>query len=174
MPYVLILTLDLPGWAMLLGCVMMGVAMAGIGFSVAHDALHGAYSHNPRVNDAIGFSFDLLGASGYMWKITHNVIHHTYTNIHGIDEDLEVSPLLRLSPMAKHHWYQRLQHIYAPFAYGLSTLNWVFVKDYDYFHRRNLGPYLDKKHRGSSSRSWPSRSCFRSPGRSCCRCWCST
>lgn len=146
LPYLAIMLLPISPLAMLGCCAIMGVAMAGIGFSVSHDALHGAYSHNPRVNAAIGFTFDLLGASGYMWKITHNVIHHTYTNIHGIDEDLEVTPLLRLSPVAKHHPWQRFQHLYAPIAYSMSTINWVFVKDFDLFSRKNLGPYLDKKH----------------------------
>src|SRR5690606_26095805 len=80
--------------------ILLGVCMAGIGFSVAHDALHGAYSNNATVNRLLGYTFDLVGANGYMWKITHNVIHHTYTNIDGIDEDLTVSPLLRLSPGA--------------------------------------------------------------------------
>lgn len=145
-PYALVMTNQLPGWAMMLCCVAMGVALAGIGFSVSHDALHGAYSHNPKINALIGYTFDVLGANGYMWKITHNVIHHTYTNIHGIDEDLEVSPLLRLSPMARHHAVQRFQHIYAPLAYAFSTLNWMFWKDFDLFSRKNLGPYLDKKH----------------------------
>ena len=145
-PYALIMSNQLSGWAMMACCVIMGVALAGIGFSVSHDALHGAYSHNPKINAAIGFSFDLLGANGYMWKITHNVIHHTYTNIHGIDEDLEVTPLLRLSPLAKHRPFQRFQHLYAPLAYSMSTLNWVFWKDFDLFSRKNLGPYLNKKH----------------------------
>ena len=79
-------------------CVVMGVALAGIGFAVSHDAIHGAYSTDPRVNRWLGWSFDALGASSYMWKLTHNRIHHTFTNIRGLDEDLEVSPLLRLSP----------------------------------------------------------------------------
>ena len=76
--------------------VVMGVGTAGIGFGISHDALHGAYSSRPWLNRVLGFSFELAGASGYMWKITHNVIHHTYPNVHGLDEDLEVSPLLRL------------------------------------------------------------------------------
>ena len=145
-PYALIMSNQLPGWAMLLGCVVMGVALAGIGFSVSHDALHGAYSDNPKVNAAVGFTFDMLGANGYMWKITHNVIHHTYTNIYPVDEDLEVSPLLRLSPLAKRHPWHRFQHLYAPIAYSMSTLNWMFWKDFDLFARKNLGPYLNKKH----------------------------
>src|SRR5699024_6867374 len=67
---------DIP--AMTLLCFIMGVAMAGIGFSVSHDALHGAYSSNKHINRWLGYSFDMLGANGYIWKITHNVIHHTY------------------------------------------------------------------------------------------------
>ena len=126
--------------------VLMGIGTAGIGFGIAHDALHGAYSSRPWINRVLGFSFELAGASGYMWKITHNVIHHTYPNIHGLDEDLEVSPLLRLSPQAKHRPIHRFQHLYAAAAYSLSTLNWVFLKDYKYFLMRELGPFREKKH----------------------------
>jgi linoleoyl-CoA desaturase len=144
--YFLILLAGFSPLAMLGLCVVMGVAMAGIGFAVAHDALHGAYSDNPRVNALLGYSFDVLGANGYMWKITHNVIHHTYTNIQGIDEDLEVSPLLRLSPRSEHRPVHRFQALYAAFAYSLSTLNWVFWKDFDYFTRRKLGPYEGRRH----------------------------
>ncbi len=70
---------------------LMGIGMAGVGFSVSHDALHGAYSSNKHINRALGYTFDLMGANGYIWKITHNIIHHTYTNIHEHDEDLEVA-----------------------------------------------------------------------------------
>ena len=142
--YALILT----GWPtplQMLGlCIVMGAGVAGIGFCVAHEALHEAYSSNRIVNRVLGWSFDLTGANGYMWKLTHNVIHHTYTNIQGIDDDLEVSPLLRLSPEADWKPFHRFQHIYAFFAYSLSTLNWVFLKDYRYFLRRHLGPYRDR------------------------------
>ena len=145
-PYLLILLLPMPDAARLALCVVMGVALAGIGFGVSHDALHDSLSGNPRLNAILGMSFDLLGASSYMWKITHNVIHHTYTNIHGVDEDLEVSPLLRLSPHARRRAWHRFQHLYAPLAYSLSTLNWIFIKDFDYFSRRRLGPYVGRHH----------------------------
>jgi len=144
--YALLLTNWLTPWAMLGVAVVMGVAMAGIGFAVSHDALHGAYSADPRINRIIGYSFDLLGANGYMWKITHNVIHHTYTNVQGVDEDLEVSPLIRLSPHSEWHPIHRIQHYLAFALYSLSTLFWVFVKDYKYFLQKNLGPYANKKH----------------------------
>lgn len=140
----------LSGWftpfQMLLLCVLLGVGIAGIGFSVAHDALHGAYSSNDTVNKLLGYTFDLLGANGYMWKITHNVIHHTYTNIQGIDEDLTVSPILRLSPEAPLKWYHRFQAWYCFPAYSMATLNWLFVKDFQQFTKKDIGPYTDKKH----------------------------
>lgn len=126
--------------------MVMGLAMAGIGFCVAHDALHGAYSDRPWVNVVLGGSFDLLGANSYMWHITHNVIHHTYTNIHGVDEDLSVSPLLRLSPEGRWYPCHRYQHWYALGAYSLSTLFWVFVKDFKYFLKKDLGPFQDRRH----------------------------
>lgn len=144
--YLTILLGGLGPWPMLGLAVLMGVGVAGVGFAVSHDALHGAYSANPTVNKWLGLTFDLFGANGYMWKITHNVIHHTYTNIHGVDEDLSVSPLLRLSPEAPLKPVHRWQHWYAFVAYSTSTLFWVFVKDYKYFLQKDLGPYENKKH----------------------------
>lgn len=145
-PYLLIVTEAVPPLAMLGLAVVMGLGIAGIGFAVAHDAIHGAYSERPRVNALIGSSMDLIGGSSYMWKITHNVIHHTYTNIHGTDEDLAVSPLLRLSPHAPRRWFHRWQHWYALGLYGLTTMFWVFIKDWKYLLARDLGPYKDKRH----------------------------
>ncbi|HZS60455.1 MAG TPA: acyl-CoA desaturase, partial [Gemmatimonadaceae bacterium] len=145
-PYGMILSNHFRPAAMLALTVMMGVGIAGIGFGISHDALHGAYSHRPWLNDLIGLSFDALGASSYLWKITHNIVHHTYTNIHGVDEDLAVSPLLRLSPNAPRYWFHRTQHLYAFPLYACTTLFWVFLKDYQQLSRRDLGPYRNKQH----------------------------
>jgi linoleoyl-CoA desaturase len=144
--YALILSNQFTAWQMLGLAIVMGVGVAGIGFGIAHDALHGAYSSRPWVNYILGYSFELMGASGYMWRITHNVIHHTYPNVHGLDEDLEVSPLLRLSPQAARKPFHRFQHWYAFAAYSLTTIFWVFVKDFRYFRMRDLGPFRDKRH----------------------------
>ena len=145
-PYGMILSNRVAPLGMLGLAVVMGVGLAGIGFAISHDALHGAYSSSPLINSLLGRSFDLLGANGYMWKITHNVIHHTYTNIDGVDEDLTVSPLLRLSPGAPLRRVHRFQHLYGFATYATSTLFWVFVKDFKYFLARDIGPYKDKKH----------------------------
>jgi linoleoyl-CoA desaturase len=145
--YGLILSGWFPPMAMLGLAVLMGVGVAGIGFCVAHDSLHGAYSARPGVNRALGWSLDCVGGSSYLWKLTHNVIHHTYTNVHGLDEDLEVSALLRLSPHSKRHAIHRFQHLYGFLTYALATLNWVFLKDYRHLFRRDLGPFEGKSHR---------------------------
>lgn len=144
--YGLILSGMFPPLAMLGLAVLMGVGVAGIGFGIAHDAQHGAYSSKPWVNKMLGLAFDMLGANGYMWRLTHNVIHHTYTNVHGLDEDLEVSPLIRLSPQAEWKPYHRFQHLYVLFLYSLSTLSWLVLKDIKYFAQRDLGPYKNAKH----------------------------
>ncbi len=133
-------------WGMLALAILMGAGYAGLGFSVAHDALHGAYSSNATINKLLGYTFDVTGANGYMWKITHNVIHHTYTNIDGVDEDLSVSPLIRLSPGSKYYWFHRFQHLYGFFAYGFATINWMFAKDFQQFMKKDIGPYTDKRH----------------------------
>lgn len=125
---------------------LMGIGTAGIGFSISHDALHGAYSSNKHVNNFLGYTFNLLGANGYIWKITHNIIHHTYTNIHGHDEDLEIAGFIRLSPHEEYKMIHRFQHILAFFAYSLAMVTWVFIKDYKTFLKTNIGPYDSKNH----------------------------
>ena len=144
--YALIISGQFPLSTMWALCVVMGIGMAGIGFSITHDALHGAYSSNNFLNNSLGLFFDLVGANGYIWKITHNIIHHTYTNIHGHDEDLEVAGFIRLSPHSEHKPVHRFQHLLAFPAYSFATFFWVFVKDYWYFFKSPLGPYENKKH----------------------------
>ncbi|MCX6352906.1 MAG: acyl-CoA desaturase [Bacteroidetes bacterium] len=129
-PYFLILFAGLPNWAMLLCCVVMGLGYAGIGFSIGHDALHASYSENPTVNKWLGYSFNLIGANDYLWKLKHNILHHTYTNIFEHDDDLDVSKFLRFSPHAPYHWYHRVQHITAFIGYCLQSMLWVFINDF--------------------------------------------
>lgn len=145
-PYALILSNQFSLWGMWGLAVLMGLGTAGVGFSVTHDALHGSYSSNQRVNSALGFVLDFLGGSSYVWKLRHNVMHHTYTNIQGADVDLDVSIFIRLSPGSRHHPMQRFQKFYAFFAYCFATLHWVLVKDYINIFRSAMGPYREIKH----------------------------
>ena len=137
--YAAILSGRLSPLAMLGLAVVMGVGIAGIGLGIAHDALHGAYSSDPRLNRLLGFSFDLVGASSYLWNNGHNVAHHTFTNIVDVDGDVASSPLLRKSPDAELRPGHRYQHLYAFPLYCLATLNWVFIKDYKDIFKREGG-----------------------------------
>ena len=117
------------GWLMLFLCVLMGFGLAGIGLSVMHDACHGAYSADPRVNKWLGYTLNMMGATSFNWKIQHNVLHHTYTNVHEADEDVSQRGLFRLNPHADWKPIHRFQFIYAWVVYGLMTFVWVFFKD---------------------------------------------
>lgn len=130
-PYALIITSTVTNiWAMFGLCVLMGVAIGGIGLSVMHDANHGAYSSKKWVNNLLGLSLNVVGGNAFNWKVQHNVLHHTYTNIHDVDEDISPRGVLRLSPHGQWKTFHRFQHLYAWFFYGLMTLVWVLVKDY--------------------------------------------
>ncbi len=145
--YAILFTGWLSPWQMWGICLLIGICTAGLGFSVAHDAIHGAYSSNPRVNELIGFTMNLIGGNKYVWSITHNIIHHTYTNIHGIDEDLEVFPAaIRMSKNMKRTPIHRIQHITAFFLYGFAVIFWVLIKDFKKISQKNIGPYKVKKH----------------------------
>ncbi len=110
--------------------MIMGVATSGIGMSVMHDANHGSYSESKFVNKTMGYLVNLVGGSAENWKIQHNILHHTYTNIDGLDADTVTFPMLRFSPFAKRRAVHKFQHIYGWFFYGLMTVSWVFMKDF--------------------------------------------
>lgn len=145
--YGLLLAQIFPLWGMLLLAILIGMFAAFIGFNVCHDAIHGSFSDRPRVNYYLGLVFNLLGANAYVWSITHNMVHHTYTNIPGHDEDIEVAPgLLRLSPEEEPRPVQQYQHLYAFLLYGLASLSWVFRKDFKKFFQKKIGNYDNAKH----------------------------
>ena len=110
--------------------LLMGLGMSGIGTAIMHDANHGTYSPKKRVNNFISYILEIIGGYSVNWRIQHNVLHHTYTNVHGLDEDIDTMGLLRLSPRQPWRWYYRYQHIYAWFIYMNMTLFWMTAKDF--------------------------------------------
>lgn len=129
LPFIALLLLKPTFGIALLIWFLMGVCLAGIGMSVMHDANHGAYSENKYVNAAIGHTLNLLGGSVHNWKLQHNILHHTYTNITGMDEDIADRLVLKFSPHTKVKWFHKFQPFYAFIFYGLMTAYWVFLKD---------------------------------------------
>ncbi len=110
-------------------CLLIGFLFATIGFNVGHDAIHGAFSEKPWVNALFSLSFDQMGASSLTWSIAHNFVHHTYTNIPGVDHDLDPGPVMKFTQTDKPAFVYRFQFLYAWVLYGLTTLVWLFKKD---------------------------------------------
>ncbi len=133
-------------WVNNLLWIVLGLASVFLAVNCGHDAIHGAYSSKKWVNDLMSNSYNFLGANAYMWSITHNIVHHTYTNIDGADEDIESVPFARLSPSQKWRPIQKYQHIWLFFLYPLGTLSWVFKKDYVKFFQKEIGNYNNKNH----------------------------
>jgi linoleoyl-CoA desaturase len=119
----------LPTWLNFALYVVFGFAMAGVGFNVMHDALHGGYSSHARKNKILGWTMELIGSSSMQWKHKHNVLHHTYTNVAGMDEDLETQGILRLTPHDEWKPWFRAQAFYLPFAYALTGFGFL-VRDF--------------------------------------------
>jgi linoleoyl-CoA desaturase len=110
---------------------IMGIGVAGLGMSVMHDACHGAYSESDRVNYWVGSIYlNMLGGSTFNWNLQHNQMHHMYTNVVHLDEDINDKLVLKFSPHTPVKGFHRLQWIYAFFFYGILTLYWVTFKDF--------------------------------------------
>ncbi len=140
--YTLILFANLSLPVLFLLAVLLGAFGAFVGFNICHDAIHKAFSGNVRVNQLFSFVFNLIGASPYVWNICHNIVHHTYTNIAGHDEDIDVAPgLIRFSDTETVNKLQRYQHFYAFVLYSFSMLSWVFRKDYKKFFQHKIGEH---------------------------------
>jgi linoleoyl-CoA desaturase len=131
----------------------MSMGLSGIGLSVMHDANHGAYAKQTWVNTMLGYSLNLVGANSFNWKIQHNVLHHTFTNVHDEDEDISPRGALRLSPHSEWKWAHKFQHFYAWFLYGLMTIAWMVVKDFARLIKYQKNGLL-KKSKASVTQEW--------------------
>ncbi len=130
-PYSLIVTQIATNTWLILGLwIMMGFGMAGVGFNVMHDANHGSYSRHAWINWALGRFLNLLGGNALNWKIQHNMLHHSYTNIEGMDEDIAPGVILRFSPHQPWYKHHRFQHIYGWFLYAFLTVLWMSDKEF--------------------------------------------
>lgn len=133
--YLTLLTLPMPATVALLLCALLGFVLASIGFNVMHDACHGSYSSRRWVNELFGYSLNALGGNAFIWKFKHNIIHHTYTNIDGVDDDIAKSPLMRQCSTQKWVPAHRFQHIYVVLVYAISSFAWVALMDFNKYFK---------------------------------------
>jgi linoleoyl-CoA desaturase len=132
-------------WVAILECVLLGGVVAAIGFNIMHDGAHGSFSNKKAVNAVAAFSLNILGGNSFMWNVKHNVIHHAYTNIDGVDDDIDIKPWMRMSSTQPKYAIHRWQHIYFWFLYSLLYILWVFVLDYQKYFKRRIGTQPLKK-----------------------------
>jgi linoleoyl-CoA desaturase len=143
--YVSLLAFHMPIVLSILLCGLLGLVLASIGFNVMHDACHGSYSTRGWLNTVMGLSLNALGGNAFIWKFKHNIIHHTYTNVDGIDDDIAKSPLMRQCPSQKWMPAHRFQHIYVLGVYAISSIAWVTLLDFiKYFSRKIVSTPLQK------------------------------
>jgi len=133
-----------PNWLIgVILCIILGVNLAAIGFNIMHDAGHNTFSENKKLNNILSYSLNLLGGNIFLWKLKHNIAHHTYTNIDGEDHDIEIK-FMRIhhdQPLKKHHKYQ---HFYFILLYSISYLAWIFFQDYEKYFRQRLSIHSEK------------------------------
>lgn len=145
--YLMILSNQFTTLQMLLLAILNGFCAALIGLNIAHDAIHGSYSSKSWVNKSLAVIFNIIGANDYMWNISHNIVHHSFTNIPDHDEDIDQIPIIRLNPKQPLWKIHRYQHWYTFLLYGLTSLSWVFIKDYKKFFQDRIGSFKMKNPR---------------------------
>lgn len=125
--------------------VLMGIGMVGIGCAVMHDSNHDSYSNNKTINKNMGKLIMLVGGYDINWRIQHNILHHTYTNIDGLDQDIDAGIFLRFSTTQKRYGFHKFQHWYAWLLYGMMTLLWSTSKDFQQLKEYNQLGLLRKE-----------------------------
>lgn len=136
--YVSLLVFPLHAIAGIFLSALLGLTLALIGFNIMHDACHGSYSENAGVNNALGLTLNALGGNAFIWKQKHNVIHHTYTNVDGLDDDIAKSPVMRQCSTQPWSPMHRIQHIYVLLVYAISSFAWVFIMDFTKYLSRKV------------------------------------
>jgi linoleoyl-CoA desaturase len=136
-------------WLIVPLAIILGVALAAIGFNIQHDAGHKAYSDRQWVNKIMALTLDLMGGSSYLWDWKHNSFHHTYPNIDGHDDDINVGLLGRLSPHQTRLPFHRAQGIYLWSLYGLLAIKWHFVDDFYQIAVGRIGAHKIPRPRGT-------------------------
>lgn len=131
----------------LLLCSLLGITLAGVGFNVMHDSAHGSFSKHDWLNNVMGYSLNLMGGDVYLWKTKHNMIHHSFTNIDGLDDDIDIQPVMRISNNQQRLWIHRFQHIYGFIFYALNYAFWVFYFDFLKYFTGKVGETKIKKYK---------------------------
>lgn len=136
--YCILIFVSLPVWSGILLALLLGLMLACIGFNVMHDANHGSFSSRKKVNTTLGLTLNAMGGNTFIWKQKHNIVHHTYTNIDGVDDDIAKSPFIRMCGTQRWVAAHRLQHFYTPLLYALSSMIWILYQDFEKYFKKKI------------------------------------
>ncbi|MBD0332326.1 MAG: fatty acid desaturase, partial [Chitinophagaceae bacterium] len=156
--YVSLLVFQMPVVPALFLCALLGLILSSIGFNVMHDACHGSYCSRKQINNILALTMNALGGNAFLWKQKHNILHHTYTNIDGVDDDIAQGKFLRQTPAQQWLPMHRYQHIYLTLAYSLSIFLWVGFNDFaKYFKKRINNTQIQHMDRNEHITFWVSK-----------------
>jgi linoleoyl-CoA desaturase len=116
-----------PAW--LAGTATLSLAKILENMEIGHNVLHGQWDwmNDPVINSQ-AWDWD-TASTAEAWRHSHNYIHHTFTNIRGLDKDLGYE-IMRIDPHQKWHPVYLLQPFYN--ALLMALFEWgVAVHDLD-------------------------------------------
>jgi len=99
-----------PAW--LLGTLMLGISKILENMELGHNVMHGQYDWmgDPKYQSNT-YEWENIGTSDN-WRHSHNYLHHTYTNVKGMDADVGYG-LLRIFPQQRWRPFYLGQPLYA-------------------------------------------------------------
>ena len=109
---------------------LLGIGQAFVGICIMHDTVHKSYVNRKFIDGLLEIPIIAIGVESEIWKIEHNFLHHNYTNIEGLDQDIHPRYFFRFSKHQDRKWFHRFQHIYAIFFYGFLIIEWITIKDF--------------------------------------------
>jgi linoleoyl-CoA desaturase len=129
----------------ILECLLLGCVISAIGFNIMHDGAHGSFSKHKWLNMVAALSLNVLGGNSFIWNTKHNIIHHSYTNVDGVDDDIAIQPWMRMSRTQKRYKLHKYQHLYFWLLYSLLYILWIFLFDYNKYFTSKVGDMPLKK-----------------------------
>jgi linoleoyl-CoA desaturase len=137
--YYLVMTANGNALQILPAFALIGFVQICLVLNLGHEGVHNSFSNSHKLNYIIAFTFDLLGSSGYLWKMRHVYSHHPYPMIPEHDVDIQQSNMFTFVPMKEPNKVFRFQKFYVPLLYCFYSLNAIFKRDWEDFFSYKIG-----------------------------------
>ncbi|MFE3290600.1 fatty acid desaturase family protein [Rhodococcus sp. NPDC059234] len=120
-----------PAW--LAGTAMLALSKCIENMELGHNVVHGQWDwmNDPEIHSTT-WEWDMTGPSA-QWKRAHNYSHHTYTNIVGMDEDVQfgIIRMTRDVPWRPINLLQPVANVVlaSAFEWGIALHDWKITQD---------------------------------------------